>query len=272
MLPFQRNTQLYHDPEALHYRLVISYEGTFFWGWQAHSSLPTIELALHGALSKFHHHPTCLLAASRTDAGVHAAGQCVKLSTTHKLPKGALDTLNNLLPLSIAVHCLESSTHSFHPSLDVKEKSYHYKIGLQKNPLKRLTQWFPPFSAEVMSRLRETDTLKKELEEPIKKLVMTEDFSALTNRLPDGKISSPKRKLHRIEIVADEKELTFIVQGESFSYKMVRNIVGSLVACATGKLCPKQFVIALEKGDRTKMGPTAPAKGLTLSHIDYKNN
>lgn len=264
MRPFEKQPALYDCCDALHYQLIIAYDGTAFWGWQAHSELPTIELALHAAIHQVHPYPFSLLAASRTDAGVHATGQCIKLSTTKALAPSFFKSLNALLPSTITALALNPSSVSFHPSLDAKEKIYRYRLALRPHPLERLYYWTCPFD------LGPLETLQSRLQNPISMLVQQKDFSSLTNRLPDGKISSPHRRVIAISLEVQEPHLTFLVHGESFSYKMVRNIVGTLVAIAASRLSLDQFTLALEEGNRENMGPTAPANGLVLEKIFYK--
>lgn len=268
MLPFKKHTALYDDPKAHHYKLIISYDGTTFWGWQAHSSLPTIELALHNALFHLLQKPFHLMATSRTDAGVHAKGQCVKLSAIEELTSNPVRRLNALLPASIAVISCEQTTAQFHPSLDAIEKSYIYTVSTSSSahiPLHRHYQWHPGFPkfCPILARnkIKEATTL----------LLSTSDFTSLTNRLPDGKISNPQRKVFKITSTfsTSEQTLTFLVQGDSFSYKMVRNIVGSLVALIYGRLSIEQFKEGLTHGRRDLMGPTAPAHGLILLEIQF---
>lgn len=283
----ERQKRPWEDPSWHHYQLIIAYEGTHFFGWQEHSALPTIEKALQAAMQKIHHAPLVLLAASRTDAGVHARGQCIKCSSSQPLlpllekevsPKEhamrlhkLLASLNALTPSSITIDQLRPISASFHPSEDAKQKHYRYSIGLcgdphkqkraRPDPLRRAFEWQVPCYLEQL-QLSQVDAW-------IPSLLQQEDFSALTNRPPCGKPSSPQRRLNRITYQLQEQQLIFDLYGPSFSYKMVRNIVGTLLHLALGRTDLKSLEEGLKKGDRTMMGPTAPPQGLVLEHISY---
>lgn len=219
---------------------------------------PSIEESLEKALFQIYHIPIELQAASRTDAGVHAEGQVVnfRLQTPpdlYKLQKG----LNALLPKDIAVRDLALATENFHPTLDASSKEYRYFIcnDFVQLPFHRKFSWrFPyPLDLEAMQRA-------------IRHLLGEHDFSAFSNL----RVENGVRILSAIEIIPlPERRLCFSIKGNHFLYKMVRNLVGTLVYVGCGKLLPEDLPAILKSKDRKRAGVTAPAHGLILSHVFY---
>ncbi|MCB1109567.1 MAG: tRNA pseudouridine(38-40) synthase TruA [Chlamydiia bacterium] len=240
-------------------QVILSYDGTPYLGWQEGGDGPTVEETLRKVLEQIYQEPFQLQAASRTDAGVHAAGQVVNFK-----PSKALDldrlliSLNQLLPKTIRVLALKEVDEGFHPTLDNEGKEYHYHIclGPVQSPFRRYFSWHlhTPLDCEKM---REASSY----------FVGTHDFAALTNfPRPEETV----RTLRRIDIFEEETGLRIEVEGDNFLYKMVRNLVGTLVYVGQGKLTLEMAQKLLQRKDRKKAGMTAPAHGLTLHRVFYR--
>lgn len=244
-------------------KLVISYDGTDFFGWQATSSGPSIETSLQDVLSLILQEPIVLQAASRTDRGVHAEGQVVNFFTKKehlecsKLQAG----LNSLLPKSIRVLFVEEMALSFHPTLDAVGKQYVYDIftGEVLSPKYRFHAWHVPdlINQDAMYQAAEILTGKH-------------DFSSFCNARKNLQYVTKERTLFHLQIqpVCDNL-LKILVYGDHFLYKMVRNLVGTLVYAGRGKISLTQIPLILESKWRPLAGMTAPAHGLTLEKIYY---
>jgi tRNA pseudouridine38-40 synthase len=158
--------------------------------------------------------------------------------------------LNALLPPDIRV--LDLSLRSFHPTLDATGKEYHYKISPVpvQDPQFRLYAWhlFYPVTFEHM-------------QEAAQHLIGTHDFSAFANEKEDNPICT----LRKIEIHPTH----FVISGNRFLYKMVRNLIGTLVYVGYGKLHPNDVPLILASRDRKSAGITAPAHGLYLHQVFY---
>ena len=237
-------------------KLIIAYEGTNYSGWQKTETGPSIEGELKKVLEQVLQHPVRLQAASRTDSGVHAEGQVVNFFTEKDI-KRLKYSCNSLLPGDIRVLELSEMPEKFHPTLDAKGKEYHYSIclGEAQLPFDRRFSWHfvKPVDMELM---RQASVF----------FIGKHDFSALTNEKKDDNV----REVYRIEIEeVSENKIRIRVAGNHFLYKMVRNIVGTLLYVGCGMLKLEDVKTLLEKGDRTAAGMTAPAHGLTLKKVYY---
>jgi tRNA pseudouridine38-40 synthase len=245
----------------IHIRLIIAYDGTAYLGWQKTKMGPSIEETLENVLRTILQEDISLQAASRTDAGVHAAGQVASFYTTrhpnlYKLHRA----LNGLLPQDISVQSIEQVDEAFHPTLQNTGKEYHYHLCLApiQLPFNRPYSWHVRLPLDV-----------KLMQEGASLLIGTHDFAAFCNNrygLPKNTV----RTLHSIDFVpSSNQNLQVIVKGESFLYKMVRNLVGTLVYVGSGKLNVDSIPLIIKGQDRTQGGITAPAHGLSLHKVYY---
>ncbi|HEY2811515.1 MAG TPA: tRNA pseudouridine(38-40) synthase TruA [Rhabdochlamydiaceae bacterium] len=241
--------------------LTLSYLGTPFKGWQKTRSSPTIEEAVECALLRILRQHPKLQAASRTDAGVHAEGQIVNFLTDHPIDLPTLArALNGTLPKEVCVLSIEEHPLDFHPTLHCQAKEYRYQIcnGPVQLPFHRFTSWHIP------------DTLHLEnMQRGAELLLGTHDFSAFCNEraLWDR---NPVCHLQEISFAPlPSQRLRISIIGDHFLYKMVRNIVGTLVHVGWGKIAVEKLSDILESKDRTNAGVTAPAHGLSLYRVYY---
>lgn len=199
-------------------------------------------------------HPIKLEAAARTDRGVHAIGQVVSTSVD-TIP--SLYNLNALLPPDIKVFSITDVPEHFHPSLDAKQKEYEYIVhtGHTHSPFTKDYAWHyrGPFDLFVMQMAA-------------KKLIGTHDFSAFANA---GAHKETIRTIYDITIREENNRLIFSILGKSFLYKMVRNIVGTLLYIGNSKLLSSDIKAILLDKNRKNAGITAPAHGLFLKRVYY---
>jgi tRNA pseudouridine38-40 synthase len=246
------------DYIGINIKMIVSYEGTSFFGWQKTSFGPSIEEALEKALFAILRFTPSLQAASRTDRGVHAQGQVVNFFLPKKVDLLRLCyQINSLLPASIRILSLEEADPSFHPTLDARSKEYHYFLSLspEHSPFHQRFSWHIPTSLNIAL-----------MEEAACLFIGRKDCSALTTEA----CAQPFCTLESIQIkpLIDQR-LSIQIKGDRFLYKMARCLVGSLVALAKGNLSLTQVASALKQRERSKMGPTAPPQGLFLHRIDY---
>ncbi len=243
-------------------RLKLAYDGSNYLGWQKTETGPSIEGALQEALESLLQEPIAIQAASRTDAGVHAQGQVVNFFT-HS-PFISLKNLNDLLPKDISVLTVEEAPNDFHPTLDCIGKEYRYHIcnGPVVMPKERYTHWHVP---------QELDLEKMKI--AASKLIGTHDFAAFCNSKKNEPYEHTIREITSIIIEkTEDNRITIKITGRSFLYKMVRNIVGTLIGVGTGKILVESLETILSKKDRTLAGVTAPAHGLTLFSVFYSTS
>ncbi len=253
--------------KIINIRFNLSYDGTRYQGWQKGSEGKTVEEAVEKILSRIYHHPITLQAASRTDSGVHAKGQVVNYLAPKEVDLNKLlFSLNRLLPTDIFATQLERAPDSFHPSLDAIAKEYRYYIcnGQFQSPFHRLYSW------HVYEELN-----FKEIDNGIKILCGKHDFSSFCNHKPSHRYEHYIREIYSIERIHieenGENRFFFQLKGDSFLYRMVRNIVGTLVDVGLGKITNTDLDYILKAHDRKLAGVSAPANGLFLQHISYNN-
>jgi len=236
-------------------KLIAAYEGTRYLGWQKTKMGLSVEEELEKVLQQILRHPVNLQAASRTDAGVHAEGQVINFFTDSALELDRLQkSLNGLLPDDITVLALQEAGPQFHPTLDTRGKEYHYSLCLGKSqlPFHRKFSWHCPYPLDIAA-----------MQEAAAHLIGRHDFTAFTNEPQENNV----REIHKIEIVPEDDRLKIIVAGNNFLYKMVRNIVGTLVYVGCKKLDSMPAILTGK--DRTLAGICAPAHGLCLKQVYY---
>lgn len=244
-------------------KLLLAYDGTSFLGWQKTPLGPSIEESLQKVLEQILQEKITLQAASRTDAGVHAEGQCVNFLTAKSIaPEKLHKSVNALLPPSIAVLSIEEVPLDFHPTLDNAGKEYHYWIcntPVQK-PKNRFTSWHVPYPIDCA-----------QMSSSAQCLLGTHDFSAFCNEY--ALLSkNPICNLYAITIESTcDSRILFKITGDRFLFRMVRNLVGTLVYIGLGKIASDTLPTILESKERSQGGVTAPAHGLHLMQVFYKN-
>ncbi len=239
-------------------KLILAYEGTHYLGWQKTKEGLSIEGELEKVLTRLLQHPITLQAASRTDRGVHALYQVVGFHTPTSPNLFRLKrALHGLLPKDIALTAIEIVPDTFHPTLDATYKEYHYHLSFEEVllPHERNFLWHYPYPLDL-----------QKMEKSFCHFIGEKDFTSLTN----DKVINPIRKVREIEIVIlRPRRVFFKITGNSFLYKMVRNIVGTLVYIGLGKIDGEKIPAILQSKDRRRMGMTAPAQGLFLAKVEY---
>lgn len=247
--------------EKCKYLLTISYDGTAYGGWQTQPNTLTIQQVIEKALETLFKKKISVVGSSRTDAGVHALGQLAQIVLDTSIEeKKFLYSLNGLLPNDIRVTSIESVPMDFHVRFDAKRKVYHYNLWCElfHNPCQRGTSYH-------VRHLIDEDLLKK----AASYFLGTHNFKAFANENSKGAASSsPIKTIYSLNIVKQQGGYRIEVEGSGFLYKMVRNIVGTLLACSRGKLKHTDIPHLLEKQDRRLLPKSAPAHGLFLMKID----
>ncbi len=243
-----------------HLKLVISYEGTLFFGWQKNDAGPSIEEELEKTLFIILQEKPSLQAASRTDRGVHAYHQVVTFSTEKEIDSDKLKiSLNQLLSKKIRVLSIETVDRAFHPTLSAHSKTYEYHVSTQEvlSPFMHSYCWHYPVPCELVL-----------MEKAAKDLLGEKDFNGFTNfkKLPH---KDTVREIFDIKITQNGPDFIFCITGNHFLYKMVRNIVGTLCYIGSKKLPEDTIKRVLSSKKRADGGMTAPACGLFLKAINY---
>ena len=244
----------------MRYKLTISYDGTNYCGWQVQKNALSIQSTIQTAMEIILRHKIDLTGSGRTDAGVHAKGQTAHFDTNNPLNEKTFPLrLNSLLPPDIRVKEIELVPDKFHARYSAKRKEYHYHLHLSKI--------ISPFSALYSHQVPGNFDLEL-FKKGAKVFVGTHDFTSFANVKVDSPTNSI-RTIYEVNIseIKDGIELIFI--GNGFLYKMVRNITGTLLDVAKGKIRVEDLPKILKSKDRKNGGKAAPAKGLFLEKVIY---
>lgn len=241
------------------YRLILSYRGAGYAGWQRQRNALAVQQVCEEALSDLLAEEVELTAASRTDAGVHARGQVAHLRLAAGFPLGGLvHGTNQRLPEDVRVLSAARMPDDFHARYSALGKEYRYRLVR--------AEVLSPLDALFAIRIHRQVNL-----DPMRHaagcLLGEHDFSAFA--LAGGGHRSPRRRIDKAQWESDGDLVTFCIQGNGFLRGMVRSLVGTLIEVGRGRLSPEEFGCLLEGGARSDAGPTVPARGLTLERVFY---
>jgi tRNA pseudouridine38-40 synthase len=239
----------------------VAYDGTRFHGWAAQEGRRTLEGALKGAIQKLDPRASAPRGASRTDAGVHAAGQLAAFDASLEIPpRGWVLALNQHLPDDACVRAARAVPPEFNPRYASRGKRYRYDILLDRirDPLLRDRAWRVGWAIDPLR-----------LEREARLVVGTHDFAAF--RSSHDARRDTVRTMTRCDIERERgRLLSVVIEGNAFLYNMVRIVVGTLVDVARGHLEEGAVSRAIASGARKDGGITAPAHGLVLEHVDLE--
>lgn len=244
------------------YKILISYDGTPFLGWQRQPISGTVQQFIEQALTPFFEGKSLIKGASRTDRGVHAEGQVAHFDLEKSIDPNALTrAINRYLPKEIRILETKIVSSSFHARFDAKKKLYRYRVDLNsiQSPFLRLYAHHFPYPLNL-------DPIAK----AIPFLVGEHDFRAFANLSSESqKDKMTTRILYAIDFKEEKGIVTFQFEGKSFLYNMVRNLMGSFLHMGRNRLSLEKFLEAKKGLNRSLLPATAPAKGLCLVQIDY---
>ena len=240
--------------------LGTEYDGTQYHGWQRQSNnVVTVQEALEKAISEVANEPIELCVAGRTDAGVHATGQVVHFSHTHKrLSKAWVKGCTSLLPESICVRWAVSVSKDFHARFSAVHRRYRYYIldgGMQSVASRSKITIYPhKLDAEAMHVAAQC-------------LIGAHDFT--TFRASDCQSNTANRYVYDLYVKREKSIVIIEICANAFLKHMVRNIVGALIHVGAKKKSITWMKDILEKRDRTEAAETAPPHGLYLVDVQY---
>lgn len=237
------------------YKVIIAYDGTAYGGWQVQPNSLSIQEVIEKVLFTILQTPTHLAASGRTDAGVHALGQVAHFSSTKPL---SLSSLNSLLPPDIRILSLEEVPLSFHARFSARDKEYHYHVHTDSiiSPFIRPYRTYFPHSLDLPL-----------IEEALPLFRGTHNFTTFANC--GGSKASPLKTIYRLDLIPQEGGFRLEFEGSGFLYKMVRNIVGTLLEVGTHKRPISSIPLLFALEDRRQGGKSAPPTGLFLVKVNY---
>ena len=241
------------------YKIVISYDGTDYHGWQRQPQKRTIQGLLEECLDKIFREKINVIGAGRTDAGVHALGQVANFKARLSLSEDELlRALNSLLPYDIRIISLKSSDPHFHARKEALSKNYQYRIFNSTDipPFLHRYVLYIPFSLDFKAMKKAAPLFRRE---------------ANFNPFSSNRLLHPVRKVTASKLEKKGKEIIYVIEAKGFLRYMVRTIVGTLLEIGKGKMSSENIENIFKHGKRTLAGPTAPAKGLCLMKVSYKS-
>lgn len=241
------------------YKLILTYDGTPYHGWQMQDNAITVQQCLSEAIERIFGEKCTIYGSSRTDKGVHALGFCCNFKTEkdrdcEKIAYG----LNAVLPESICVLECSKADENFNARFDAKGKEYIYKIwnSRRRNPFltDKALHHPMPIDAELLNK-------------EAKDYIGTHDFSAFC--AAGGTTLSNVRTIFDCGVEREGDMVIFKVKGNGFLYNMVRIMVGTLLDINSGKIEKGSIPSIIESKSRLSAGITAKAQGLYLSEVYY---
>jgi tRNA pseudouridine38-40 synthase len=243
------------------FKLILSYDGSDFQGWQTQPGFRTVQETLEAALAKLTGEARMRVNASgRTDAGVHAVGQVANFFSATTIPAAKLrGAINAHLPEDIVVQSADEAPHAFDANRDALRKLYRYVIhdGPVVSPFMRryCCQSKNTLDAAAMARAALP-------------LIGRHDFHSFETDWPNR--ASSVRTITHLAVNRAGAFIWIDVEADGFLYNMVRAIAGTLMNVGRGYWAESQVAAILRAEDRVHAGPTAPAQGLFLMRVTYE--
>ncbi len=251
----------------MNYRLTIQYDGTDFHGWQMQGAGErTVQGELARALSLLEGRTAVVVnGAGRTDAGVHAEGQVASVELEREWNAEKLrGALNGNIARDARVIAAAAVGDDFHARFSARGKTYRYRL------------FNAPYASPFLARFAHTDARRFDvprMQECARHFVGEHDWTAFSAAQAD--VERRVRRVTQLEVsehwsaAGRGRVIEIVASGEGFLRYMVRSIAGTLFEVGRGEIDESQVVQAIETGDRSLAGATAPAKGLTLVEVHY---
>ncbi|MHB9054833.1 MAG: tRNA pseudouridine(38-40) synthase TruA [Paludibacteraceae bacterium] len=243
------------------YFIYFSFNGGAYAGWQIQPNGISVQEVMQKVFSTILREDIEIVAAGRTDAGVHASCMVAHVDIEKELPPlpDFINKLNSFLPKDIAIKKIIEVRKDAHARFDAISRRYEYHVILNKSVfLNEFTmRIFHPLNFDAMNQAAEI-------------LYEYTDFTSFSKLHTDVKtnnckITYAKWKKH------DDRWI-FTIEANRFLRNMVRAIVGTLLEVGRGKLTIDDFSKIIESKNRCNAGISVPAKGLFLVNVDYPDN
>jgi len=244
-------------------KLVLSYDGTEFSGWQVQPGSATVQGALALAIGRVTGENILPQGSGRTDAGVHALGQVASFGTQSPIPpENLVIALNDILPGAIRVLEATEVPGEFHARKSARSKTYCYRMyrGAICSPFITRYVWHYPYPLD-----------EDQMQEVAGMIVGEQDFTSFAAVDPERgrEEMSNVRQIFSSSWERQSDEFVYTVHGNGFLHHMVRNLVGTFVLAGKGALRASDLTRIREARLRSAAGATAPASGLCLVNVEY---
>lgn len=249
----------------MRYVLKIAYDGTAYAGWQRQKNALSVQESLENAVLSALGEDIRITASGRTDAGVHAAGQVCHFDSDKITvpPEKMPDCLNRYLPPDIRAIEGWGVDEGFDSNRSAKRKTYCYSLYVSEREM--------PLKDRFSVRIEDAPSLEL-LQKKAKLFEGEHDFKAFC--ASGSSVKTTVRRVYQVRVEEGEsygsRDLKIYVTGNGFLYNMVRTMVGELLDLALDRRLEESLCVAYETGDRSLLGKTMPAKGLTLLNVEYE--
>jgi tRNA pseudouridine38-40 synthase len=256
-------------------KLILSYDGAGFSGWQVQPDRPTVQGTLSSAIGRLSGENVLPQGSGRTDAGVHALAQVASFVTSSTIPaENWTRALNAILPASIRVLEVSEVAPEFHARKSARAKTYRYRIyrGAICPPFLARFLWHYPYPLEEQTMIDAAGLVVGEHDFSSFAAVDAERVQRMAsakNLQGDAIRTTNVRTIFSSDWKREGEELVYIVRGSGFLHHMVRNLVGTFLLMGKGTISREDFVAILAARERSAAGPTAPAGGLYLVGVEY---
>ena len=253
---------LYPESGFLRLRIDLAYDGTNFYGWGKQPDRRSVQEEVEKAIGTITQTKIDSIVAGRTDAGVHATGQVIHVDVPENINLDEIAyKLNRILDEDVRILKVSIAPEAFHARFSALRRSYTYKI-LDKNlpipPINRfdIASWYRPLDADLMNKASAL-------------VLGHHDFAAFCKFREGG---TTIRTLEKFQWEREGDLLVASIVAAAFCYSMVRNLVGAVVCVADGRKEPAWMGELLENKERVSDSLVFPARGLTLSFVEYATN
>jgi len=278
-------------------KLILSYDGSDFSGWQVQPHAATVQGTLASAIGRITGEKVLPQGSGRTDAGVHALAQVVTFVTESSVPTANfVKVLNDILPASVRVLEVTEVPPEFHARHSSRAKTYRYRIyrGAICPPFLARYVWHFPFPLDEPAMVRAAPLVEGEHDFTSFAAVDPErgmGNSANHREPPSASLRASSRSRGNAEVSAEASpevspvsnvrrifssswerhgdEFVYTVRGSGFLHHMVRNLVGTFILVGKRTLQAEDLTRILEARNRSAAGATAPASGLYLVNVEY---
>ncbi|HLW83839.1 MAG TPA: tRNA pseudouridine(38-40) synthase TruA [Candidatus Sulfotelmatobacter sp.] len=246
-------------------KLILSYDGSEFSGWQVQPDVATVQGTLASAIGRVTGEKVLPQGSGRTDARVHALAQVATFVTRSSVPSANfVKALNDVLPAAIRVREVAEAPPEFHARHSAQAKTYRYRIfrGSICPPFLARYVWHFPYPLDEGAMGQAARLVEGE-----------HDFTSFAavdpERCRDGEVVSNVRRIFSSNWERGEEELSYTVRGSGFLHHMVRNLVGTFIRVGKKTLAVEDVTRILQARHRAAAGATAPASGLYLVNVEY---
>ncbi len=240
-------------------KVILSYDGTDFCGWQVQRSERTVQGVVEDALARLHDHPVRVKAAGRTDSGAHAHGQVISFESDSSVPDNRLAmAMNSLLPRDVRVVTAQLAADDFHARYSARRRIYKYYI--------LPAGYSDPFARRYCLTVKRRLDLQR-LNSFAAKIIGVHDFT--TFAATGDASESMTREIFSSAFHVEGRFIVFRIEGNAFLWRMVRSLIGTMLGLDAEERPSEYFAEVLNRCDRGAARDTAPAKGLSLHKVIY---